>query len=301
LQFGGIMQIGAHINTLGGIQSATERAAQLEINCMQIFTKNQRQWFSAKLKEDEIDEYLENVQVYDIKTVFSHASTLLNLSTPDKILLDKSQRSFLDEINRAEILNLAGVVFHLGTYAGQRIDESIKIASESINMLIDNTRKYNSKLIIENIAGQGRSLGSTFEQIEKVIEGVELKSRIGVCLDTAHLFAAGYNIKPSRGYRKTMEEFDDIIGLNLLSLINLNDSGKGLGSRQDKHMNLGEGLLGKDFFHNILHDKKLKNIPFILEKLKNIPFILETPGDMEGYHKDIEFVRKMLEVKRFFF
>ena len=285
------MQIGAHIQTVGGIQNATERAAQLEINAMQIFTKNQKQWFSAKLKEDEIDEYLENVQVYDIKTVFSHASTLLNLSTPDKILLDKSQRSFLDEINRAEILNLVGVVFHLGTYGGQKIDESIKIASESVNMLIDNTRKYNSKLIIENIAGQGKSLGTTFEQIQKVIEGVEMKSRVGVCLDTAHAFAAGYNIKPTRGYRKMIDDFDDIIGLDKLILVNLNDSAKGLGSRQDKHANLGEGFLGKDFFHNILQDKKLKNIPFILE----------TPGDMEGYHKDIEFVRKMLEVKRFFF
>ncbi len=283
------MFIGAHLALAGGIQNCVEYAAQLEINSMQIFTKNHRQWFSSKLKEDEIDEYLENVQVYDIKMVFSHASSLLNLSAMDKILLDKSQRSFLDEINRAEILNLVGVVFHPGFYSGNKIDDSIKTCAESLNFLIDNTRRYNSKLVMETSAGNGRSLGFKFEQLAKIIELVENKKRVGICLDTAHVFSAGYNIKTARGYSKMMEEFNDVIGLEKLMLIHLNDAAKSCGSRIDKHANLGEGMIGKDFFYNILHDKKLKNIPFIIE----------TPGDLEGYHKDLEFIRAMMKNSKF--
>ncbi len=283
------MYIGARLAIPGGIHNCAEYAAQLEINAMQIFTKNQRQWFSSKLKEDEIDEYLENVQVYDIQRVFAHASYLLNLSAADKILLDKSQRSFLDEINRAEILNLVGVVFHPGTYSGNKIDDAIKTCAESLNFLIDNTRKYNSKLIIENSAGTGRSLGFNFEQINKIIELVDQKKRIGVCLDTAHLYAAGYNIKSGRGYMKVMEEFDNVIGFDKLMLIHLNDAAKPLGSRVDKHANLGAGTIGKDLFYNMLHDKRLKHVPFILE----------TPGDMEGYHKDLDFIKEVLNTTRF--
>lgn len=285
------MYIGAHLAIHGGIHNCAEHAAQLEINCMQIFTKNHRQWFSSKLKEDEIDEYLENVQVYDIKLVFSHASNLLNLSAMDKILLDKSQRSFLDEINRAEILNLVGVVFHPGTYYGNKIDDGIKTCAESLNFLIENTRRYNSKLIMELSHGAGKSLGFKFEQLAKIIELVENKKRIGICIDTAHAFEAGYNIKTTRGYAKMMEDFDDILGLEKLMLVHLNDTAKPCGSRVDKHANLGEGMIGKDLFYNILHDKRLKNMPFIIE----------TPGDLEGYHKDLDFIKELMKNTKFQF
>lgn len=285
------MYIGAHVSIAGGIQNATERAAHLEINTMQIFTKNQRQWFSSKLKEDEIDEYLENVKVYDMRKVFSHASYLLNLSSNDKILLEKSQRSFLDEINRSEILNLIGVVFHPGTYAGRKIDEAIQICADSINMIIDNTRKYTSKLILETTAGQGKSLGYNFEQIRAIVDKVERKSRVGVCLDTSHIFAAGYNIRTDKGYKKTMDAFDDIIGFKHLDVIHLNNSAKPLGSRVDRHANLQSGMISKDFYHNILKDKQFKKIPFILE----------TPGEMAGYQKDLEFVKKITHTSKHLF
>lgn len=285
------MYIGAHISSARGIHTTTEQAAHLEINAMQIFTKNKRQWFAGKLKEDEIDEYLENIKVYSIEKVFSHASYLLNLASSDKIILEKSLKSFLDEINRAEILNLEGVVFHAGTYSDSNIKEALDICSESINTLIEATKRYKTKLIIETTTGQSKSIGSSFEEIQQIIEKVETKNRVGVCIDTANIFEAGYNIKTERGYKKTIDEFDKIIGLKNLLIIHLNDSAKPLGSKIDKYANLGEGLIGKDFFKNILNDKRLRKIPFILE----------TPGNLEGYEKDLQYIKSLVKGVRLMF
>jgi deoxyribonuclease-4 len=283
------MYFGAHLTVSGGIQNTVEAATHLELNVMQIYTKNPRQWFSSKLKEDEIDEYLENVKVYDIKKIFSHASHLLNISSHDKAILEKSQRSFLDEINRAEILNLEGVIFHPGSFAGRHAPDGLKICSESINFLIENTRRYNTKLIIENMPGEGRQICRTFEEIRTVLDGVTEPRRVAFCLDTAHLFQAGYNVKTFRNYLKVMNELEKIIGFKHLSAIHLNDSAKPMGSRIDRHANICQGLMGRDFFYNLLHDKRLKHVPFILE----------TPGDMAGYQKDLETVRAIVAEKKF--
>lgn len=283
------MYLGAHLTASGGIQNTVEAATHLELNAMQIYTKNPRQWFSSKLKEDEIDEYLENVKVYDIRKIFAHASPLLNISSHDKAILEKSQRSFLDEINRAEILNLEGVVFHPGSYGGRNPADGLKVCAESLNFLIENTRRYNTKLILENLPGEGRQVCRTFEEVRTVLDLVGEPRRVGFCLDTAHLFAAGYNLKTYRAYMKMMSDLEKTVGLDRLCLIHLNDSAKPMGSRQDRHAGIGKGLIGREFFYNILHDRRLKQVPFILE----------TADDIAGYEKDLETVRHILEERRF--
>jgi len=281
--------IGAHITAHGGIQNTIEFATHLELNVMQIYTKNPKQWFSSKLKEDEIDEYLENVKVFDIKKVFSHASCILNLSSYDKVILEKSRKSFLDEINRSEILNLEGVIFHPGSYTGKNIEDGLKICAESINFLLENTKRYKTRLIIENLSGEKKEICKTFEEIRTVIDEVTIPERIGFCLDTAHLFQAGYNIKNFRQYSKVMSDLEKIIGLEKLVVIHLNDSAKPLGSHIDRHANIGCGKIGEDFFYNILHDKRFLHIPFILE----------TSSDISGYQKDLEKIHHILTHKRF--
>ena len=229
-----------------------------------LFTKNQRQWFSTPLQQAEIEKFKAEVLKSGIeaKYILPHDSYLINLGSPDAEGLEKSRGSFLEEMQRCEQLGLTMLNFHPGSHLKQITpEECMDRIAESINLTLDRTKGVTA--VIENTAGQGSNIGFAFWQIKRIIDGVNDKSRVGVCIDTCHTYTAGYDLK--NAYESVWEEFDNEIGMNYLRAIHLNDSKKELGSRVDRHDSIGKGFLGLDFFKKIMKDQNLNDIPFILE------------------------------------
>lgn len=260
--------LGAHTSISGGVSTAIDRANKLNFTAIQIFSKNNNRWKAKPLDEKEINSFKEKWAKSKIQFIVVHDSYLINLCAKDKALLKKSRTAFIDELKRCEQLGIKYLNFHPGAHTGQGEEDGLKIIAESINIAHDETKNYNVKSMLETTAGQGTNLGSTFEQLKKIIDMVEEKDRMCVCIDTAHIFAAGYDIKTKKGYLKTMKEFDDIIGLDLLKCFHMNDSKKELGSRVDRHEHIGKGFIGKEGFANIMNDKRITKIPKILETPK---------------------------------
>ncbi len=260
--------LGAHTSTSGGVSTAVDRAKNLGFTAMQIFTKNNNRWEAKPLDQSEIKNYTSKLNNSSIKFVVSHDSYLINLCAIDKSILDKSREALIDELNRCEQLGIPYLNFHPGSHLGAGEEDGIKLISESINIAHAKTPKYKVSSMLELTAGQGTSLGYRFEHIAAIIEGVEDKKRMSVCIDTAHIFAAGYDIRDPKSYRKVMKEFDNIIGLDRLKCLHINDSKKELGSRVDRHEHIGDGFIGLDGFYNIMNDKKLRKVPKILETPK---------------------------------
>lgn len=260
--------LGAHTSISGGVSTAIDRANELNFTAIQIFSKNNNRWNAKPLDEKEIISFQEKWAKSKIQFIVVHDSYLINLCAKDKALLKKSRTAFIDELKRCEQLGIKYLNFHPGAHTGQGEEDGLKIIAESINIAHDETKNYNVKSMLETTAGQGTNLGSTFEQLKKIIDMVEEKDRMCVCIDTAHIFAAGYDIKTKKGYLKTMKEFDDIIGLDLLKCLHMNDSKKELGSKVDRHEHIGKGFIGKEGFANIMNDKRITKIPKILETPK---------------------------------
>lgn len=260
--------LGAHTSTAGGVSKSVERAEKLEFNCMQIFTKNNNRWHAKPLDKMEIKKFKELLSRSSIKFVVAHDSYLINLCAKDKSNLEKSRTAFVDELNRCEILGIPHLNFHPGAHGGAGEKEGIEIIAESLNFAHLRTRGFKVKSMIELTAGQGTNLGYRFEQIAEIIELVEDKNRISVCIDTAHIFAAGYDIRSLESYEKVIKEFDYIIGLERLKCIHMNDSKKELGSKVDRHEHIGKGFIGIEGFSNIMNDSRLSKIPKILETPK---------------------------------
>lgn len=260
--------IGAHIFVNGGVDSAITKAEEFGFTAIQIFTRNNNRWTSKPLSDKEIIAFKEKLAASNIKVVVSHDSYLINLCAVDSENLQKSRLAFKDELDRCEQLGIPYLNFHPGSHGGVGEDEGIKLIAESLNLLHQQTKSYKVKSMLEATAGQGKALGYKFEQLAKIIELIEQKERMCVCIDTAHIFAAGYNIKDSKEYKKVMKNFDDIIGLDLLKCIHMNDSKKPLGSRVDRHDHIGKGEIGLDGFSNIMNDKRLKDVALILETPK---------------------------------
>lgn len=260
--------LGAHTSISGGVSTAIDRANKLNFTAIQIFSKNNNRWKAKPLDEKEINSFKEKWTKSKIQFIVVHDSYLINLCAKDKALLKKSRTSFIDELKRCEQLGIKYLNFHPGAHTGQGEEDGLKIIAESINIAHDETKNYNVKSMLETTAGQGTNLGYTFEQLRKIIDLVEDKNRMRVCIDTAHIFAAGYDIKTKKGYLKTMKEFDDIIGLDLLKCFHMNDSKKELGSRVDRHEHIGKGFIGKEGFANIMNDKRITKMPKILETPK---------------------------------
>ncbi|MBI5807338.1 MAG: deoxyribonuclease IV [Ignavibacteriales bacterium] len=260
--------IGAHIFVNGGVDSAITKAEEFGFTAIQIFTRNNNRWTSKPLSDKEINAFKEKLASSNIKVVVSHDSYLINLCAVDPENLEKSRLAFKDELDRCEQLGIPYLNFHPGSHGGAGEDEGIKLIAESLNLLHQQTKGYKVKSMLEATAGQGNALGYKFEQLAKIIELVEEKERMCVCIDTAHIFAAGYNIKDPKEYKKVMKNFDDIIGLDLLKCIHMNDSKKPLGSRVDRHDHIGKGEIGLDGFSNIMNDKRLKDVALILETPK---------------------------------
>jgi deoxyribonuclease-4 len=258
--------IGAHVSASGGVENAPLNAHKIGARAFAIFTKNQKQWKSAPLTEKSISQFKENCRKYDYNPnyILPHDGYLINPGSPDKDMLEKSREALLDEMQRCEQLGLTMLNFHPGAHLGKiSEDECLKNIAESINMVLQKTKGVTA--IIENTAGQGSNLGYKFEHIRSIIDMVDDKERVGVCLDTCHTYAAGYDIKTEDGYERTFKEFDRIIGLSYLRGFHLNDARKGLASRVDRHESIGKGDLGDEVFIRIMNDPRFDNMPIILE------------------------------------
>lgn len=259
--------IGAHVSSSGGVENAPLNAAAIGANGFALFTKNQRQWVSPPLSERSIQLFKERCIEYGFvpDSILPHDSYLINLGHPTQEGLEKSRAAFIDEMIRCEQLGLNRLNFHPGSHLNQiSIDESLARVSESINIALDKTRGVCA--VIENTAGQGSNLGHKFEEIAQIIDKVEDKSRVGVCLDTCHMFAAGYDLNSSSLFSPSpFDEFEKVIGFKYLRGMHLNDAKKPLGSRVDRHDSLGTGEIGIDIFKMILSDDRFDNIPLILE------------------------------------
>lgn len=277
--------IGAHTFVSGGPASAIDAAEKLGFTAIQIFTKNNNQYFARDLTEKEINDYKEKLAKSNIKFVVSHDSYLINLCAKDPEGLKKSRQAFLKELERCEQLGIPQLNFHPGSHVGQGEEEGIKLIAESINLTHSETKGYKTKSMLEATAGQGTALGYKFEQLRKIIDLVDEPERMSVCIDTCHIFAAGYNIRDPKEYKKVIKEFDDIIGLERLQCIHMNDSKKDLGSKVDRHEHIGKGFIGIEGFTNIMNDKKLEKVPKVLE----------TPKDKEQ-KEDLENIRVLLSL-----
>jgi len=260
--------LGAHTSIAGGVSKAVERAERLGFTAFQMFTKNNNRWLAKPLDKDEVIRFKKLLSTSNIEYVVSHDSYLINLCAKDKNNLVKSRNAFVDELIRCDQLGIKFLNFHPGAHSGQGEDYGLKMIAESINWAHDQTKEINVSSMLEMTAGQGTNLGYTFEHMAKIIELVEDKKRMSVCIDTAHIFAAGYDIRSESGYEKTISDFDKIIGLERLQCFHMNDSKKELGSRVDRHEHIGKGFIGLEGFSNIMNDDRLVRVPKILETPK---------------------------------
>jgi len=268
------MRLGAHMSVSGGKYLALEKGVELNCETIQVFIRNVRGWVSKPLEKDEINEFKKKREEYKdiIWPIFSHNSYLINLATSDKEKLEKSYIAMLDELIKADQLGLAYSVIHPGTYNIEDNNENKKTGlahiAEQINKLFDNTKNLNVKILLETVAGQGNNLGRKFHHLKSIIDEVNDKKRIGVCFDTCHAFASGYDFVTKKSYEEMWDEFDDIIGLDYLYAFHLNDSIRELGSRIDRHTHIGQGKIGKEPFGFFLNDDRFKDLPGVLETPK---------------------------------
>jgi len=260
--------VGAHVSSSGGVYNAPKNAAKIGAKAFALFVKNQRRWDAKPLDSKTIDKFKLELEKSGIlpKHILPHDSYLINLGHPDIEQRQKSFNAFLDEVQRCELLGLDKLNFHPGSHLNQMSEEEcLDIIAQNCNRVLDQTKGVS--LVIENTAGQGSNLGYRFEHLAYIIDKIEDKSRIGVCLDTCHTFVAGYDLRDERSYEKTMAEFDRIVGLNYLMGMHLNDSKPPLGSKKDRHHSLGKGEIGWKAFELIMNDKRLDDIPLILETI----------------------------------
>lgn len=258
--------IGAHVSASGGVENAIKNAQEIGATAFALFTKNQRQWLAPALSSKQIETFKRAMAEagYAASQVLPHDSYLINLGHPDKEGLEKSRESFFEEMHRCELLGLDRLNFHPGSHLKRiSIEESLERIAESINMALERTSGVTA--VIENTAGQGSNLGNRFEEIAYIIERVEDKSRVGVCLDTCHSFAAGYDLRSREACEATFAEFERIVGFGYLRGMHLNDAMRPLGSRVDRHSPLGTGEIGWECFKYIMQDSRFDNIPLILE------------------------------------
>ncbi|MGE4307579.1 deoxyribonuclease IV [Bacteroides sp.] len=256
--------IGAHVSASGGVEYAPVNAHEIGANAFALFTKNQRQWVSKPLTAESIDLFQQNCEKYGFlpEYILPHDSYLINLGHPEEEGLTKSRAAFLDEMQRCEQLGLKLLNFHPGSHLNKIDTEAcLSRIAESINIVLDKTKGVTA--VIENTAGQGSNLGNEFWHLRYIIDKVEDKSRVGVCLDTCHTFTAGYNFL--QDYDQVFNSFEQEVGFSFLRGIHLNDSKKEVGSRVDRHDSIGQGYIGNAFFERLMKDTRFDNLPIILE------------------------------------
>lgn len=263
------MILGAHMSISGGVDKAPARGRSVGCDIIQIFTKNSNQWNEPQLTSETISNFKDEIKRHELKTAFAHDSYLINLGSPNKKIYAMSLAAFEAEHHRSEQLGLMGVVFHPGAHVGSGEESAFARISEAINKVHEETRGYKVLTLLENAAGQGSTVGHKFEHLSVLIEKVKDQKRIGVCFDTQHAFAAGYDLRTEEGYEKVFREFDRVVGIKWIRAFHLNDSKKELGDRVDRHENIGKGFLGITPFKCLMHDKRFKEIPASLETPKS--------------------------------
>lgn len=258
--------LGPHVSASGGVENAPLNAMAVGATAFALFTKNQRQWIAPPLTEKSIEAFKVNCEKAGISAdyILPHDSYLINLGQPEPESLEKSRNSFIEEMHRCEQLGLKMLNFHPGSHLKQiSLDVCLHRIAESINIALDKTQGVMA--VIENTAGQGSNVGFGFQHLASIIDRVEDKSRVGVCLDTCHTYSAGYDLKTEEGYVETFKEFDEVVGAQYLKAIHLNDTKKPLASRVDRHDSIGKGLLGMEFFQRFMKDSRFDDMPIILE------------------------------------
>lgn len=281
---------GAHMSISGGVENAPERGSSVGCNSIQIFTKNSNQWESKPLTVEGIEAYKKNIDSAGIKYVAAHDSYLINLASPDKSARKRSLSAFIDEVERAGQLGITDLVFHPGSHLGSGDDEGLKAVVECMNTAIEKTGKFEGvSLTVETTAGQGTNLGYRFEHLRYLIDNVENKKRVGVCVDTCHIFTAGYDLRKKSDYEKTLSEIDNVIGIDQIRLFHVNDSKKDFGTRVDRHEHIGKGFIGLEAFKCLVNDDRLKEIPMIIETPKG--------KDLKEDEENLKKLRKLIRKK----
>jgi deoxyribonuclease IV len=270
--------IGAHMSVAGGLHTAFERAERVGCTALQIFTKNSNQWNDPVITPDDIEKYRQAGNKSKVRVVVSHDSYLINLCGATIELLERSRLAFVREIERCQLLGIKYVIFHPGAHTTLERKRALNLVAESVNHAHAATAGSDVVTLIETTAGQGTTVGTSFAEIAEIISMIKNPGRVGVCIDTCHIFAAGYDIRTQSGYDRTMKEFEELIGFEMLHAVHLNDAKKPLNSRVDRHEHIGKGEIGKAAFGFIMND----------DRLRSIPKLLETPKGDDGYEMDIE-------------
>jgi deoxyribonuclease-4 len=263
------LRVGAHMPTAGGLFNALLKGKEVGCDVVQIFTKSPQQWNAKALTDEDVEKFLSAQQETGIRCLAAHDSYLINPASADPEMLQKSRNALTEELERGARLHLPFVVMHQGAIGAATEDEALGRLIDSVRYALEHSPEDGPTLLLENTAGQGKCLGYRFEQIARVLEGVDAGSRLGVCLDTCHVFAAGYDIRDVESYEATMAEFDRLIGLQHIRMIHANDSKKELGSRVDRHEAIGKGHIGPVAFQQLLTDPRLMEVPVLLETPKD--------------------------------
>ncbi|MCB9492839.1 MAG: deoxyribonuclease IV [Epsilonproteobacteria bacterium] len=278
--------IGSHISAAGGLHKAVERGESIDCTAMQIFTKSNRTWFEKKISQEEADLFKQALKNSQIQMVCAHSAYLINLASSTDATVDKSRKSLLEEVRRCEMLDIPFLVLHPGSHTGAGLEAGIEKIAKNLDYVFEHTQGK-TKILLETMAGQGTQVGYDFEHLKNIRSASNHSRQLGVCLDTCHIFAAGYDITSKDAYDQVMNDFDKIVGLSNLKIIHLNDSKTKLASHVDRHIDLGKGNIPLDAFSWIVNDSRLQKIPKILE----------TPSDpdMKLWEEEIKLLRDMIK------
>jgi deoxyribonuclease-4 len=264
------MIIGAHESIAGGVFNAIERGKKATCDTIQMFNKSNNQWRAKTISDDELEKYFKAIDETGVTVSTSHTSYLINIASPNPELNEKSFLALKEEMERCQMLKIPNLVMHPGSHVGTGEEVGMdEISANLVRLFNELDENQDVTLLLEATAGQGSNLGYKFEQLAYMIDKAGSHDKLGVCLDTCHIFAAGYPISDPKDYKKTMKQFDDIIGLDRLRIIHMNDSKKEFGSKRDRHEHIGEGFIGLDAFANFVNDKRLAKVPMILETPKD--------------------------------
>ena len=277
------MILGAHVSIAGGLGKSPLNGVKLGCESIQIFTRNQRQWKTKPLASDEVEGFRKELDHSGIRFVTVHASYLLNLGSPKDKVLTCSRDAFCDEIERCEELGIPYLIVHPGAHVGSGETEGLHTIAESLNVILRKKKGYRTQILLETTAGQGSSLGYCFEHLAEILGLLDDPDRVGVCVDTCHIFAAGYDFRTRRSYTHTLHQLENLVGLAKVKAFHLNDSKRELGSRVDRHEHIGRGHIGLKAFRQIVNEKRFSQIPMILE----------TPGGEAHYAKNLRVLRSL--------
>jgi len=262
------LKLGAHMSVAGGFQNAFLAGAAAGCNCLQIFVKNQRQWNAPKLRHEQVVDYVEAARQSSLSPVVAHASYLLNLASPTAATRRRSVSALVDELRRCEALGVESLVLHPGSHLDSSLAAGVKNIAKSLNAVHNRSSGFRTRILLETTAGQGTSIGHRFEHLRDILGLVKAPGRVGVCLDTCHLFAAGYDFRSPTGYKAVMDDLERTIQLRNVHCIHVNDSKRPLGSRVDRHEHIGKGEIGARGFAHFVNDTRLIGVPMILETPK---------------------------------